>query len=569
MIEQYRKALELGPIIKGGILLKKLKLILFSAMTVFVLGYIFVEAPNLNPLYAEGAFFYCVLITAYILVWALLKFGTFTLENVTNTNRAFNYVPSGKFPKWVKVLLVAPWVFFIGMLVASSVIINWSAYRDQLGQAEVTEFSTDVQPVDVSQIPVVDRDLALKLADKKLGERQSLGSQVVLGEPTIQRVSGKLIWVVPLHHSGLFKWLTNMEGTPGYITVSATNIKDVEYVDGKYVKYQTGSYLLDDVKRKIRMSGYLFEGLTDYSFELDDSGQPHWVVSTYKNKRGFSLPEASGVIILNATTGETEKYSIENIPEWVDRVQPEGFIINQIDNQGQYVHGIFNFSDKDKFRSSAGHMIIYNNDRCYLFTGLTSVGQDESTIGYVMVDMVDKSVRRYAMNGATEESARSSAQGKVQHLGYNATFPLILNIGSEPTYFMSLKDKEGLIKQYAMVSVTDYSIVGTGETINEAIKDYQQAMKNVGMGNSLDQSLEQTSITGTVLRIASEFDGTNTIYKVILEEEKNSIYLADATLSNELALTAPGDRATVEFYTDEQSNIHIAKTFDNLAFSQN
>ncbi|WP_343256272.1 hypothetical protein [Ligaoa zhengdingensis] len=548
--------------------MKKVKAVLFSLITLFVLGYIFFEAPNLNPLYAEGAMFYCAVVTIYVLVWALLKFGTFTLQSPENSGRAFNYVQERHFPKWVKVLLAAPWVFFVAMLIGSSVLFHWTAFRDQLGQAQITEFSSDVQPVDVSQLPIVDRKLALKLADKKLGERQSLGSQVVLGEPTIQRVDGKLIWAVPLHHSGIFKWLTNLQGTPGYIVVSATNVKDVEYVDGKYVKYQTDSYLLNDVKRKIRMSGYLFEGLADYSFELDDSGQPYWVVSTYRNQRGFSLPEATGVILLNATTGEISRYHIGNVPEWVDRVQPEDFIINQINNQGQYVHGIFNFSDKDKFRSSEGHMIVYNNDRCYLFTGLTSVGQDDSTIGYVMVDMVDKSVRRYVMNGATENAAMSSAQGKVQNLRYTATFPLIINVGSEPTYFMTLKDDEGLIKQYAMVSVTDYSIVGTGETVPDAMRDYQQAMKNVGMRPNLSETDQALSITGTVLRIASEFNGTSTEYKLILAEAKDMIYLVDTSLSDELALTQPGDRVKIEYYQNPGSSTQAASGFDNLEFSQ-
>ncbi len=548
--------------------MKKVKAVLFSLITLFVLGYIFFEAPNLNPLYAEGAMFYCAVVTIYVLVWALLKFGTFTLQSPENSGRAFNYVQERHFPKWVKVLLAAPWVFFVAMLIGSSVLFHWTAFRDQLGQAQITEFSSDVQPVDVSQLPIVDRKLALKLADKKLGERQSLGSQVVLGEPTIQRVDGKLIWAVPLHHSGIFKWLTNLQGTPGYIVVSATNVKDVEYVDGKYVKYQTDSYLLNDVKRKIRMSGYLFEGLADYSFELDDSGQPYWVVSTYRNQRGFSLPEATGVILLNATTGEISRYHIGNVPEWVDRVQPEDFIINQINNQGQYVHGIFNFSDKDKFRSSEGHMIVYNNNRCYLFTGLTSVGQDDSTIGYVMVDMVDKSVRRYVMNGATENAAMSSAQGKVQNLRYTATFPLIINVGSEPTYFMTLKDDEGLIKQYAMVSVTDYSIVGTGETVPDTMRDYQQAMKNVGMRPNLSETDQALSITGTVLRIASEFNGTSTEYKLILSEAKDMIYLVDASLSDELALTQPGDRVKIEYYQNPGSSTQAASGFDNLEFTQ-
>lgn len=549
--------------------MKKVKWIVFSAMTLFLLGYIFFESPILNPFYYEGAVFYCVAITAYVLVWALLKFGTISFENMSSRGaaHAFNYVPQRKFPKWVKILIIAPWAFLIVMTIGSSVLFHSKAYRDQLGVPEVTQFSTDVQPVDVNQIPIVDKALALKLADKKLGERQSLGSQVVLGVPTIQMVDGNLIWAVPLHHSGFFKWLTNMSGTPGYIVVSATDVSNVDYVDGKPVKYHPGSYFMHDLKRKVRLSGALFEGITDYSFELDDSGQPYWVVSTYKNRCGFNLPEATGVIVLNATTGEMQQYGMDNVPEWVDRIQPENYIINQINNQGEYVHGIFNFPDKDKFRASDGSMIVYNNGNCYLFTGLTSVGQDDSTIGYVMVDMRTKHVRRYEMNGATERAAQNSAQGKVQHLAYSATFPLILNVNQQPTYFMTLKDKEGLIKQYAMVMVTNYSVVGTGETIPAAIKDYQQAMRNMGLKPDIGQTAQQSVVTGTVLRIAAEDAGDGLTYKLLLEETSGRIFTVSAELSEELALTQPGDRVRLEVY-ENTGGIVAASSFDNEMFSQ-
>ena len=158
-------------------------------------------------------------------------------------------------------------------------------------------------------------------------------------------------------------------------------------MEGSKIKYHPGSYLLFDVARKVRFGPGLLTGITDYSFELDDNGQPYWVVSTYHNLRGFSLPEADGIILLNATTGQMERYTMENIPEWVDRVQPEDFVIEQITNRGNYVHGIFNFANKDKYRPSDGHNIVYNNGECYLFTGLTSVGADDSAIGFIMVDM--------------------------------------------------------------------------------------------------------------------------------------------------------------------------------------
>lgn len=551
--------------------MKKYKLWTYIGMVVLIGVYMFIEVPNLNPLFFDGAVFWAVIITGFVAVWGMFRFGEIIIQlnpDVSQGERPVNYVSRRKFPKWTKFLLAAPWIFIVLTLIFSSVFIQWKTYRDQLGTSQVMEFASDMQAVDLRQVPVVDKELALNLADKKLGERPSLGSQVVKGEATIQRVNDKLVWVVPLQHSGVFKWLTNLSGTPGYVMVSATDVNDVEYVENFKIKYQENSYLLHDITRHVRFHGGWFTGIADPSFELDDNGQPYWVYTTYKNLRGFSLPEATGAYVVNATTGEMNRYTIDTIPEWVDRIQPESFIINQIDNKGEYVRGWLNFADKDKFRSSEGHMIVYNNGRCYLFTGMTSVGSDDSAIGFIMVDMVTKDSMVYQMSGATERAAQQSAEGKVQHLGYRATFPLIINLGNEPTYFMALKDKEGLIKQYAFVSVTNYSIVGTGETIQLAEQDYRLGLKSAGISAGIADTSTQTKAQGVVLRIASEILGGDTEYKIILENQQDKIYLLGAVLSDELALTQVGDKVVIE-YMDSGDGVLQAVSFDNLSFSQN
>lgn len=548
--------------------LKKYRLFTYLGILLLIGIYIFVEAPNLNPFFfADAAFFWAVVITIFVGVWALFRFGELTILPHLDggSNRAFNYEPKEKFPKWTKILLALPWVFFVVILIGSSFLFNWKAFRDQLGESKVAEFSSDVQAVDLTQVPVVDRNLAVNLADKKLGERAGLGSQVRLGvnDATIQRVNGKLVWAVPLYHSGVFKWLTNLSGTPGYILVSATDVNDVQYVENFRVKYQPGNYLLHDLKRHTRFFGAWFDGITDPSFEIADDGQPYWVYTTYRNLRGFSLPEATGAWIVNATTGEMTKYTIGNLPEWVDRIQPENFIIQQIDNKGEFVRGWLNFADLDKFRSSRGHIIVYNNNRCYLFTGMTSVSSDESAIGFIMVDMVTKESTVYQMAGATETAAQASAQGKVQHLNYQATFPLILNVDGQPTYFMALKDGAGLIKQYAFVSVTNYSVVGTGETMQLAVRDYQQGLKNGGLATGPAAGEVVTTVTGTVERIASEILQGDTSYKLMLAEEPGKIFIIPAIVSDQLALTREGDRVTLE-YDNAGTLIYQATMFENM-----
>lgn len=549
--------------------MKKFKASIFIILTVLAGVYVFFEAPNLNPLYPDGAFFWAAIITIYTVVFALMKFGEITFNGFhTSTQNGkpqnpFGYNATKKFPKWVKFAIAIPWLYIGVMLIISSVFFNWKAYRDQLGEPEIKKFTSEVQAIDITQVPVVDKMLAYNLASKKLGERPSLGSQTTPGEPTIQMVNGELVWVVPLHHSGLFKWLFNMQGTPGYIKISATNPNDIDYVEGYKIKYHPNSYLLNDLHRHVRFTKGLFTGITDYSFELDDTGKPYWVVSTYKNERFFALPEATGAITVDATTGETVAYKLPDIPEWIDRVQPEDFIIRQIDNRGKYVKGIFNFSNKDKYRPSEGHNIVYNGGNNYLFTGLTSVGSDESAMGFIMVDMVTKQSIQYQMSGATETAAQRSAMGKVQDLGYNATFPIIINISSTPTYFMTLKDDEGLVKQYAFVSIVNYNIVGTGESMVDAIKDYNKALRNNGGSTGLiSQTNEVKTLTGKVLRIAQETNQDLTVYKFILDSDPKTIYIAESSVNDSLALTKDGDTVDISFVTSNDVTKMVSK-FEN------
>ncbi|MEF2562267.1 MAG: hypothetical protein UI647_05710 [Negativibacillus sp.] len=549
--------------------MKKKKAWIFLVITLLVLLYVFVEAPTLSPLYLDGAVFWAVLITIYVGLNALMKIGEFSFdaEKTQPGQMPFSFSARQKFPKLSAVIIAVPWILIVVVMILCSVFFQWKAYRDQLGEPEIKKFDNEVQAIDVAQIPIVDENLALQLAQKKLGERPALGSQVALYSATIQMVDGELVWVVPLYHSGFFKWLTNLSGTPGYIVVSATNTNDVRYVEGYKIKYHPGSYLLFDITRKVRFGPGLMTGITDYSFELDDEGQPYWAISTYKNSRGFSLPEADGIILLNATTGQMDRYGMDEVPEWVDRVQPEDFVLTQIANRGNYVHGIFNFANKDKYRPSEGHNIVYNNGRCYLFTGLTSVGADDSAIGFIMVDMVTKEPIMYEMSGATEEAAQRSAEGRVQDLKYRATFPIILNIDSQPTYFMTLKDNIGLIKQYAFVSVTNYSTVGTGESVSAAMRDYENKLRSDGVTTigKLGGVVEQ--LEGTVLRISGEYSGGNTVYKFLLSEKPDILFIAESTAGAELALTQPNDKIQVEYSLSSDGTAEVT-SFDNLMFTQ-
>lgn len=545
---------------------KKTQFLLNLVLTLVFLVLIVFQGPNLNPMYPDGAFSWCFIISCYVILNFFVALGSVRITTNEYNRPQLSVDKSVGGYKTGFALLAILWVLYFAATVLSMPLFNYKVYRDQLGTPVVSEFTYTVQPLALDQLPIVDKSLARELADKKVGENPGLGSQVVLGIPVIQKVNGKLVWVVPLEHSGFFKWLKNMDGSAGYIVVSASDVSDVTLVTDHKIKYQANAYILDDLNRHVRLfGGGLFKGLTDYSFELDDDGVPYWVITTYKNRWLFNLPEATGVLTVNATTGETTQYTIDTLPEWVDRVQPESFVMDQIQNQGTYVHGIFNFSNQDKFRPSQGDIIIYNGARCYLFTGLTSVGSDESAIGFILVDMVTKESNIYQMSGATETAAQSSAEGKVQQFGYRASFPMIINLDGQATYFMTLKDNAGLIKQYAFVSVSNYTNVGTGETIDSALRNYRQVQGTVNSNISAGQAT--TTAKGTVLRIASETMENTITYKIILEEQKDHIFTVSYELSSELALTQPGDRVSMD-YMEDPTGVCPALSFDNLEFTQ-
>ena len=547
--------------------MKKLSTAAYIIATVFFVVNAVNVRLNLNPLYPGTAFFYCIMLTVYVAIWVINKAGKIIFTRMETGQVAVDFERKAPFPKAPIILVIAAWAVYGVVTVGSTVFFNVPAYRDQMPDYRVGSFSSEVQAIDINQIPIVDKPLATKIAEKKLGEKPSLGSQVVLGEPTIQTVNGELVWVVPLQHSGFFKWLTNMSGTPGYIVVSATNSQDVEYVEDYKIKYQPNAYLLSDLTFHTRYTAALFNGVTDYSFELDDTGKPHWVITTYRYTRGFALPEATGAIIMDAATGKSTKYALEDVPSWVDRVQPEDFIITQINNKGQYVHGVFNWADKDKYKTSTGEIIVYNNGRCYLFTGITSVGADESAIGFVMVDMVTKEPIMYQLAGATEEAAQRSAEGKVQQYGYYASFPLIINFEGTPTYFMTLKDIDGLIKQYAYVSVKDFLVVGVGESMQDAKLDYEKALRQNPSSSTITDSTNTAELEGTVYRINQEIVAGETVYRFILNERKDIVFEAQGSVSEMLSLTREGDSVKL-IYRESQYPIKELVSFENTGFAE-
>ncbi|AQS04248.1 cell shape-determining protein [Clostridium beijerinckii] len=460
-------------------------------------------------------------------------------------------------------------LLYVGAIIIYSPLISYNAHRNLIGNIEEMDFSSQIEYIDINQLPIIDKELAYKLADKKLGEITSLGSQVSVGQLTLQSVNGQLCYVGPLEHSSFLKWISNREGTIGYIKVSATNQNDVELVtqlDGKDIrlKYLNSAYFLSDLNRAAYFRD-MKAGHTDYTFELDDSGRPYWVITRYDTGIGITEEKAIGALVMDAQTGEATIYNIDNLPKWVDRIQPMKYINRYINKWGELVHGVLNFTDKDKLKTTTNGMnIIYNKGICYYYTGITSVGSDESLVGFMLTNTRNGETKMYKTAGATEEAGMKSAEGKVQQYGYKATFPYLINIQNEPTYFMTLKDSNGLVKQYAMVNVKNYNTVGVGDTLQATLNKYLEGLTNTNI--SLESGNQEEVIRGEVERIGLVIKEGTSIYDIKLKDNEN-IFSVSTETSRDVALTQVGDSVEVKFIKVGDNRYTITNSFSNLSFN--
>lgn len=513
------------------------------------------------PVVSYGFTDFALALIVLIALWTLLNNNFISRPTPQQIN--FQFKSSGMKAPGTIILILGLYVVILPMA-TSLTILRSKDYRDLIGKVEVGQNLADhMAPISIEKIRVVDQSLANLLGDKVLGAQPALGSQVRLGTFNIQKVGKELYWVAPLLHSGFFKWNKNSAGTPGYVMVNATNERDVRLVDevnGKKIriKYQSEAYFFSNLARHIYFSGYFNCGLTDYSFEIDDEGHPFWVVTKYNKRVGFSGDDAVGVIVVDCETGTIKEYAIADAPAWVDRIQPANFIEKQLNDWGEYVNGYWNFSNENKLKITEDVSLVYGDDnRAYWYTGLTSVGSDEATVGFVLVDTRTKKAVWYRQSGATEFAAKNSAVGKIQEKRYSASTPIPYNINGIPTYVMTLKDDGGLVKMFAMVAIEDYTIVGVGNTLRETLMAYKSAMNMTGNKLNVKNANQKVSLKTVISRINSDVKNGNSFYYFTVKDNKN-IFIGSSQVSNEIPVSAVGDSIEISFDSDTQGVIDVS-----------
>ena len=526
-------------------------LINLGVTLLFGLGYFYFELPALN-FHAEEFYVFVFLLCAVYCVCAVLTSG-FQGEGVKGY---FGFVKKQcTIPFLVLVALIA--AIIIGGL-TSWVVIRAGSYSKLLSIKD-GDFASEVEEISYNQIPMLDEDSAARLGSRKLGELADMVSQFeILPSYTQINYQGRPVRVTSLACGDLVKWFTNRSaGLPAYLIIDmVTQEAEVVRLD-EGMKYTTAEHFGRYLPRHLRFHypTYMF---ADPVFEINEEGEPYWVCPRMVKTIGlFGGADIQGAVLVNAVTGESQYY--EEVPNWVDHVYDANLIMEQYDYYGMYHNGFINsiFGQRDVTHTTEGYNYIAIGDDVYMYTGVTSVTSDQSNIGFILSNQRTKETHFYSVAGATEASAQASAMSQVQQMRYVATFPLLLNIADQPTYFMSLKGEDGLVKMYAMVNVQQYNIVETGSTVAECEANYRRALADSGLisdGDAEAVPSDQEEISGAIAEIRTAVLDGNSYYFLRLEGQ-DTFYAVNAAENPLAVILNAGDQVTIAYTAGEGGGI--------------
>lgn len=543
---------------------RNLILTLMGIAAAAILYYIYLPAVNIHS--ASFWFFIMGLLLVAMLIYVIKKAGRqFLLADgrLLNLNIDLHEMKGLKF---MGILLLVVFAVYLVGSILSSPIVNAGKYQ-KLMTIEERDFTDDIKEVDYNTIPLLDKNSAALLGNRKMGSLVDMVSQFEVSDDYTQiNYQGKPVRVTPLSYASPIKWLTNhRNGIPAYILIdmATQDTQCVKLQEG--IKYSKSEYFNHYLYRHLRFRypTYIFDD--QIFFEIDEEGTPYWVCPVKKFNIGlFGGQTVGSVVLCNAVTGECVEYDVTDVPQWIDKVYSAELLIQLYDYSGILKHGFWNsvLGQKDCLQSTNGYNYIALDDDVWVYSGVTSVSGDQSNVGFVLMNQRTMETRFYKVEGAIEDSAMSSAEGQVQNLGYVATFPLLLNIADEPTYFMALKDGAGLVKKYAMVNVQKYQWVAIGDTIQECEKNYSALLSTNGIvGQNADAEKE---ITGKITAIAPVVLSGTTHYYICLEgtDDIFDVNMEDESLIG-IIRCKEGDRIRISY--TEGYGLHYVKKFE--AFS--
>ena len=437
-------------------------------------------------------------------------------------------------------------VIMLLLVLMNSPLFNAKKYYQRITIDQSKSFDQEIAEVDFNKLPLLDKKSSEKLGDRVMGGMSELVSQYdVSDEYTQINYNDEIIRVTPLEYNGGIKWLTNRKkGITGYITVNSTTGKAKLTKLEQGMKYAPSALFNENLYRKLQFQ-YPFKNFDAINFEIDNEGNPYWIASVIKYHGIGQRREVIGAVIFNPINGKSKYYKLEDIPNWVDHVYEAELILEQVNNWGAYKNGYWNsiITQRDVVATTTGYNYLAMNDDIYLYTGITSVLADESNIGFILTNMRTKETNFYSVPGAEEYSAMASAEGQVQQMNYNSTFPLLINLNGNPTYLVSLKDNAGLVKMYGFVDVADYQKVVVTDSSKGIQASADNYLNEIGEDIKTEDNQTRTIIVNDIT--IATIDG-NTYY--YFKDENGIKYKVSIKINkNKLPFIQNGDQITIKF----------------------
>lgn len=533
------------------------RIIIAALVTVLLAGvYFYIFLPAINIFEQSFWMFIFLTILCFIAVYSLLSVKRgFAPKGVNRW--FFNFEGKTALKIMVGIAALPLAVLLVGNIF-SSTFFNAEKYSNIIEVPEAV-FEDDMPETDiVSNIALMDSQTAQKMGDRTLGALSDVVSQYEISTTYKQiNYKGTPQKVSNLEYADFFKWLSNRDkGIPGYVMVDPVNVTEANYVKlSKPIKYADSAFFGEDLHRKLRMS-YPTKIFGNYSFEIDDEGNPYYIVSCMKpTVFMFGAMDVNEVIIFDPIDGSSEMYSLEATPSWVDNVFTGDLAAQKYDWYGTLKNGFWNsiIGNKDCKVTTDDFGYIVIGDDVWFFTGVTSVTSDESNIGFIISNARTGEYKFYPVIGAEEYSAMLAAEGEVQEKGYVASFPSLINVSGEATYIMVLKDSGGLVKLYALVNVEKYSIVATGTTQTEAKQEYLKLLKQNDVIDTVpeDSAEESVDITVEDIRIVT-MAGESILY---ITANDGKLYKQSISADESVMLIKKGDALTVSYYETDIDSI--------------
>ena len=489
----------------------------------------------------------------YLAVYVLVIAGILFLDK--NNYKTF----FGIFGITATTLLV---IFVVGG-VMSSRIINAKSYASVIGDVKQIEFSDLYSSDHLVEMSYVDKESAILAAEKKIGELDELSARFELDVAEFSQINyqGKMVRVAPFQYTDTIKKYLNFgDGVPYYTIVQTgegnLNAKAEIITLDEPMKYYPDAPLLYDLHRHVAMK-HKFSYLDDWYFEIDDQGHPYWIVQAITKRVGiWGAKDMSGLIVVDAVTGETERYPLEEIPEWVDSVYPTDMLLRQASDyyslKGGYWNSVFQQKGVMSVDSSEGdYNYVSIDDEIYIFTGIRPIKLDStSTTGLLFMNKRTGEAMELNLAGVSLTTAQNTVVGTIQEKAYNPTTPSLQNIGGYPTYVMSLKDNSGVVRGLGYVNYQDYTKSAVGD--NQAVAE--KAYLNVMGSQSTLVPDDVETMKGTITDIRQVMIDGNTSYLFVLDHG-DVIYNASLVLDERLAFIKEGSVIEFEAAANKVSKI--------------